>query len=86
MIKELKKHFDIIILDGTPITNLPDSLVVSRFADKTLVVSTIGYTPVDLLENTKKSLDNVNADIAGVIVNKVPVSRGGYYYSAYKYE
>ncbi len=61
-------------------------MVVSKFADKTLVVSTIGYTPIDLLENTKKSLDNVNADIAGVIVNKVPVSRGGYYYSAYKYE
>ena len=86
VLKLLEPFYDVIILDGTPITNLPDSLVVSRFADKTLVVSTIGYTPVDLLENTKKSLDNVNADIAGVIVNKVPVSRGGYYYSAYKYE
>ena len=86
VLKLLEPFYDVIILDGTPITNLPDSLVVSRFADKTLVVSTIGYTPVDLLENTKKSLDNVNADIAGVIVNKVPVSRGGYYYSSYKYE
>lgn len=86
VLKLLEPFYDIIILDGTPITNLPDSLVVSRFADKTLIVSTIGYTPVDLLENTKKSLDNVNADIAGVIVNRVPVSRGGYYYSSYKYE
>ncbi len=86
VLKLLEPFYDIIILDGTPITNLPDSLIVSRFADKTLVVSTIGYTPIDLLENTKKSLENVNADIAGVIVNKVPVSRGGYYYSAYKYE
>ena len=86
VLKLLEPFYDIIILDGTPITNLPDSLIVSRFADKTLIVSTIGYTPVDLLENTKKSLENVNADIAGVIVNKVPVSRGGYYYSAYKYE
>lgn len=86
VLKLLEPFYDIIILDGTPITNLPDSLIVSRFADKTLVVSTIGYTPIDLLENTKKSLENVNADIAGVIVNKVPISRGGYYYSAYKYE
>ena len=86
VLKLLEPFYDIIILDGTPITNLPDSLVVSKFVDKTLVVSTIGYTPIDLLENTKKSLENVNADIAGVIVNKVPVSRGGYYYSAYKYE
>lgn len=86
ILKLLEPFYDIIILDGTPITNLPDSLVVSRFADKTLIVSTIGYTPIDLLENTKKSLENVNANLAGVIVNKVPVSRGGYYYSSYKYE
>ena len=86
VLKLLEPFYDIIILDGTPITNLPDSLVVSRYADKTLIVSTIGYTPIDLLENTKKSLENVNANLAGVIVNKVPVSRGGYYYSAYKYE
>ena len=86
VLKLLEPFYDIIILDGTPITNLPDSLVVSKFADKTLIVSTIGYTPVYLLDNTKKSLENVNADIAGIIINKVPVSRGGYYYSAYKYE
>ena len=86
LLKLLEPFYDIIILDGTPVTNLPDSLIVSGYADKTLIVSTIGYTPIDLLENTKKSLENVNASLAGVIVNKVPVSKGGYYYSAYKYE
>jgi len=82
----LELRYDYIILDGTPITNLPDSLVVSGYADKTLIVSTIGYTPMELLKNTKKSLENVNASLAGVIINKVPVAKGGYYYSAYKYE
>ena len=82
----LELRYDYIILDGTPITNLPDSLVVSGYADKTLIVSTIGYTPIELLQNTKKSLENVNASLAGVIINKVPVAKGGYYYSAYKYE
>ena len=86
VLKLLEPFYDIIILDGTPITNLPDSLIVSGYADKTLIVSTIGYTPMELLENTKKSLENVNASLAGVIINKVPVSKGGYYYSAYKYE
>ena len=86
VLKLLEPFYDVIILDGTPVTNLPDSLIVSGFADKTLIVSTIGYTPIDLLENTKKSLENVNASLAGVIVNKVPVRKGGYYYSAYRYE
>ena len=86
ILEQLEPLYDYIILDGTPITNLPDSLIVSGLVDKTLIVSTIGYTPIDLLENTKKSLENVNAPIAGVIVNKVPVHKGGYYYSSYKYE
>ena len=86
VLEELENKYDYIILDGTPITNLPDSLIVSGYADKTLIVSTVGYTPIDLLENTKKALENVNASLAGIVVNRVPVSKNGYYYSSYKYE
>lgn len=86
LLRILEGQYDYIILDCPPVTNLPDALIVSNVADKALIVSSIDYTPIDLLENTKKSLENVNASIAGVIVNKVPVKKGGYYYSAYKYE
>lgn len=86
ILKELEEKYDFIILDGTPITNLPDSLVVSGLVDKTLVIASIGYTPIDLLNNTIKSLEKVNASLAGVIINKVPISKNGYYYSSYKYE
>ncbi len=86
ILRMLGEQYDYIILDGTPVTNLPDSLIVSSFADKTLIVCSVGYTPTDLLMNTKKSLDNVGASIAGVVVNKVEEKHGGYYYSSYKYE
>ena len=86
ILNELEKEYDFIILDGTPITNLPDSLVVSGLVDKTVIVATIGYTPSDLLSNTIKSLRNVNAPIAGVIINKIPMTKTGYYYYNYKYE
>ncbi len=82
----LDGQYDYIILDCPPVTNLPDTLIVSNYADKALIVCTIGYTPMDLLENTKKSLENVGAPIAGLIVNKVEEKHGGYYYSSYKYE
>jgi len=86
IIKLLEGYYDYVILDGPPVTNLPDSLIMSTLVDKTLIVSSIGYTPLSLLQNTKKCLENVNAPIAGIIVNKVPVKKGGYYYSDYKYE
>lgn len=86
ILKLLEGYYDYVILDGPPVTNLPDSLIMSTLVDKTLIVSSIGYTPLSLLQNTKKSLENVNAPIAGIIVNKVPIKKGGYYYSSYKYE
>lgn len=85
-LKLLSEKYDYVILDGTPITNLPDSLILSKMVDTTLLVTTVGYTPMDALLESKKSLENVNAKIGGVIVNKVPIKKSKYYYSNYKYE
>lgn len=87
-IEEACKEYDIIIFDGTPITGLTDSLVFTKYVDKVVVVSAANYTKINILENTIKSLKNLDVDIAGVILNKVPNSAsssyyGGYYGSAY---
>ncbi|MCI8547488.1 MAG: CpsD/CapB family tyrosine-protein kinase [Bacilli bacterium] len=84
LIAELKNRFDYIILDGVPVTGLPDALVLSKIADKTVIIASAGYTPTDLLVNTKKSLLNVGADIAGVVVNKLKVPNSSYYSKYYE--
>lgn len=75
----LKNKFDYIIYDGTPITGLTDSLIMSSLVDKTVLVSAIGDTNVEILTNAKQSLANVNANIAGVVVNKTPYTSSSYY-------
>jgi len=87
-VNAVKKVFDVVIFDGTPITGLNDSLVFAKYIDKVVVVSRANYTKMNLLENTIKSLKNLNVDLAGVILNKVPnpISSsyyGGYYGSGY---
>ena len=81
----LVKKFDIIILDGAPIIGLSDSLILSSLVDKVLVVSAINHTPKTELLNTKKALENVNAQVAGCIANNIKAGKGGYgsyyYYS-----
>ena len=89
LIEELKKHFDIIILDGAPITGLSDSLIISSIVDKVLIVSSINRTPKTELKNIKKSLENVGANIAGLVINNInnkTDSYGSYYYYNYGYE
>lgn len=85
IIEDFKQLFDYIILDCVPVNGLPDALVLSKIADKTVIVAKYGSTNIDALEDTKKALDNVDASIAGVVVNKIPKSRtkyGNYYYGA----
>ena len=78
IIKDLEKVFDQIILDCVPVNGLSDALVVSKTADKVLIVSRYGKTDIEDLENTKKSLENVGASIAGVVLNSIPKSRSKY--------
>lgn len=85
MIDKLKKEFDIIIFDGTPSINLPDSIIMSSLVDKTLVITSNKYTPKKELLNTLNSLNKAHAKIAGVVFNNLETKRGAYtkYYYYY---
>lgn len=83
LISLLSEIFDYIIFDGPPVNGLSDSLIMSDFVDRTIVVTSLNSAPIELLESTKKMLTNVNAKVAGVIVNKVPRRKSSgksYYY------
>ena len=83
LIEILENKFDIVILDGAPITGLSDSLILSSLVDETVLVSSINHTPKTELINAKKSLEKVGAKLAGTVANQVSTKRGsygGYYY------
>ncbi len=82
LLKLLRNHFDIILIDCPPVTGLNDALVVSSYVDTSIIVAKYKQTPMELLEKSKKSLDNVGAKIAGVILNQVDVKDEPYYYSS----
>lgn len=83
LIQTLSNDFDYIIFDGTPIGGLTDSIIMTKFVDKVVVVCSVNYTTTEQLANTKKSLENIGADICGVIVNRVPEVHNHYYGNYY---
>ena len=84
LLEILKRKFDYIIMDCGPTIGLPDALILARLADKVVIVSSLNYTPMDMLINTKKSLENVQANIAGIVVNRVKGSSNNYYSKYYE--
>lgn len=83
VLEELKKKYDVIIFDAPPVGGLTDALIISRLADTVLIVARAKKTIMELLENTKKALENVNAKIAGVILNRVDKKDSKYYKNYY---
>lgn len=83
LIKLFREQYDVIILDCPPLTGLNDALVVSSYADTSIIVARYKSTPIELLEKSKKSLENVGAKMAGVILNQIPIKDNPYYYSSY---
>lgn len=82
ILTKLKDEYDVIIFDCPPVAGLNDVLILSRLADAVLIVASTNKASIDLLENTKQALENVNANIAGVILNGVQ-EQGSKYYNTY---
>lgn len=85
LLEDLKEVCDIIIIDGTPCELVTDSVILSRIVDTTVVVTAHKETKKDNLERVIKNIQNVGGHLAGVVVNKMPVSVKKYNEKYYYY-
>lgn len=85
LLEDLKQACDIIIIDGTPCELVTDSVILSRIVDSTVVVTAHKETKKDNLERIIKNIQNVGGHLAGVVVNKMPVSVKKYNEKYYYY-
>ncbi len=69
LIKALCDNYDIIVFDGTEISGLADSVVMSSYADETIVVVKNASITGEELAATKQSLSQVGAKLTGVVMN-----------------
>ena len=78
LLEDLKEVCDIIIIDGTPCELVTDSVILSRIVDSTVVVTAANETKKDSLARVISNIQNVGGKLAGVVVNKMPVSAKKY--------
>ena len=87
LIEELKAEYDLILFDSPPIQPVSDAMVLGSKLDGVLLVIESGRTNKKAVMRIKTLLENVNANLIGVIYNKIKPRHGYdyYYYHNYYY-
>ncbi len=80
LIESMRDNYDYIFIDSPPAGVVTDAAVISTFVDITILVALSGNVQIENIKKTKDILLKVNANIAGVVLNKIDNKRHGYYY------
>ncbi|EWT06971.1 chromosome partitioning protein [Intrasporangium chromatireducens Q5-1] len=86
LIEALSARFDYILIDAPPLLPVTDAAVLSTVVDGALVIVGAGVVAKDELKHAIDSLDAVNGQVLGLILNRVREKDGSGAYGSYRYE
>ncbi len=80
LLTELRAQADFVLVDSPPVLALSDAPVISTQVDGVLLVVHAGRTRRETLKRAQAVLRQVNANLVGVLLNRVSRRSKGYYY------
>lgn len=83
LLVSLDEFADIVIFDTPPIVTFTDAAVLSTRVDGVVLVTLAGQTPLDVVKQASKNLQQVGANLLGGILNGVASKEEDYYYETY---
>jgi len=80
LLQKAYQEYDIIIIDSPPILPVVDATEIAPYVDGVILVYTVGKIGRGVLKRAKTSMDNINANVWGVILNNVKAEAGPDYF------
>ncbi len=84
LLETLNEQYDMVFIDSPPTTAVADTAVASKLVDGVLLVVNTGKTSREMARRALNTLSQVNAYVAGIVLNRMP-TRGSSYYYYYHY-
>jgi len=81
----LKKKFDILVIDSPPVMPTSDALLLASRIDGVLLINRSGMMNRNLVIKTVEQLHGAQANLMGVVLNRVNIQKEGYYKYYHKY-
>lgn len=87
LLKDLRKRYDLVVLDTPPLTIATDAAILSEYADGVVYVCGYNMVKKEKMLRAKKILERAGAKIYGVVINKIDEKTyvNEYGYDEYKY-
>lgn len=85
VLRDLADRYDHVIVDSPPVLPVADAVSLSRAVDGVLVIAQAGRTTRRSLADTLGRLDQVEAKVLGVVLNRAPTGRSTYRGYGYGY-
>ena len=86
----LRENFDLVLVDSPPVLPVTDAMVLSKYADATLLVVAAGQTRRGELQRVAERFAQANSPLVGIVLNEVTKQSGygsrygyGYGYGSY---
>ncbi|MCL5027539.1 MAG: polysaccharide biosynthesis tyrosine autokinase [Bacteroidetes bacterium] len=85
-LSEMRKRFDIVILDSAPIIAVTDSEILATLVDATILVVSAEKTEIDLMVKASELIKKGASSFIGTVLNNFTYKSGyGSYYKYYYY-
>jgi capsular exopolysaccharide synthesis family protein len=85
LLDKVQGAYDYIIFDTPALSTVFDGGYIASKVDAAMLVVNIGLTPLKNLKRVKKQLDDLNVNILGVVLNKIPKYNYKLYFKSYNY-
>jgi len=71
LLEKLREQYDVILMDAPPLVSTADALVLAMGADGVLLTYRVGKVARGILKRVKTQLEQIKANIIGVVLNGV---------------
>jgi tyrosine-protein kinase Etk/Wzc len=86
VLRDLREHFDLVVLDTPPVLLAPEASVLAAGADGVVLVVRAGVTQRAAAQDASQQLHTVGANLVGTVLNDPDAKLPGYSsYYAYRY-
>src|SRR5262249_45118973 len=84
LIDDLRKHFDWIVLDSSPVLPVTDPCLGARVASGVLMVVNASHTARQAVTDAVERLETAGATLVGAMLNRVVINRAESYFTYYR--